>query len=690
MPLLRKLACLVSPIALLAAMPAYAEEADTPTSVEGVVVTGRFGAAEVEVGRLSAPLAETPQAISVVTSAEFTQRGALNLQETLRYVAGVNAEAYGNDGRNDYSRIRNVEVPIYLDGLRQTFGYYSPRTEIFQMEQVEVLKGPGGALYGAGAIGGLINQTSKRPQFETQGQVTASYGTWDRIQFGADLTGPLNEAGTLAGRLVVVGRSSDTQTDYVQDDRVLVAPALTWKPTADTDITLLARYQKDNGGSISTFPPSAATLFAEPGRRLPTNRFYSEPNWEKNDAEVKALSLLAEHRFSDNLTLRSRTRFLDAEIDYQSIYPAILDPAQPFLDADRRILPRYLWAIYPHMQMWATDNHVQVKFDTGPVRHDVMAGVDYSWFKQKSNAIFGQTTNIDAYNPVYGTFNIPEGYRNPTERQEQLGLYIQDHIEVGDRLSFILGARRDRAESTFDGTGGQVDKATTYRAAAIWKLDHGFAPYVAYTESFQPQIGTTFAGAPYDPTEGEQWEVGLKWSPTPEALVTLAAYQITERNRLTADPVNPFFSIQTGEAELKGIELEGSFKVAGFDVVGAANLAETEVTESTNPAEIGRPLEGAAEQQASVFVSRAFTIADEATLRLGGGLRYIGESWSGDVRTPGYTLGDLMAAVDWRDWTFQLNANNVTDKIYYSTCLQRGDCFLGVRRTVNFSVTRSF
>src|SRR5690606_35076149 len=128
-----------------------------------------------------------------------------------------------------YSRIRNVEAPVYLDGLRQTNGYYSPRADIFMLDQVEVLKGPGGSLYGAGAIGGLINQTTKRPLFETQGQVTASYGTWDRIQFGADLTGPLNQAGTLAGRLVVVGRSSDTQTDYVQDDRVLVAPSLTWK-----------------------------------------------------------------------------------------------------------------------------------------------------------------------------------------------------------------------------------------------------------------------------------------------------------------------------------------------------------------------------------------------------------------------------------------------------------------------------
>jgi iron complex outermembrane recepter protein len=685
----RKLACLVSPLALLAAMPAHADEADAPTALEGVVVTGRFQA-NVEVGKFDAPLAETPQAISVVTSAEFSQRGAQSLQETIRYVAGVNGEAYGNDGRGDYSRVRNVEAPIYLDGLRQTYGYYSPRTEIFMLDQVEVLKGPGGSLYGAGAIGGLINQTSKRPQFEAGGEVTASYGTWNRKQFGLDVTGPLNDAGTLAGRLVFTARNSDTQTDYIQDNRFLIAPSLTWRATEDTDITLLARYQKDNGGSVSTFPPYMATLLAPPGKRLPTSRLLGEPSWEKFDTETKTATLLIEHRFSDALTFRSRTRYMEAHVDYQSIYPAIANPQAPFIDADQRMLNRYIWAIYPDQQNLGTDNHVQAKFDTGPISHSLMAGVDYIWFKQKSDAIFGTVAPIDAYAPVYGNYEVPAGYRNPTERQDQLGFYIQDHIEVGDRLSFTLGARRDRAESKIEGGEDQVDKATTYRAAALVKLDYGLAPYVSYTESFLPQVGTTFAGKPFDPTEGKQWEVGLKWSPTPEALITLAAYKITERNRLTPDPVNPNFSVQTGEAELKGIELEGTFKVAGFDISAAGTLADTEVTESNNPVELGRPLEGAAEKQASVFVSRAFQVADETTLRLGGGLRYIGESWSGDLRTPGYTLGDLYAAVDWREWSFQLNANNVTDKIYYSTCLQRGDCFLGVRRTVNFAVSRSF
>lgn len=686
---LRKLACLVSPLALLAAMPAHAEEADAAPTVEGVIVTGRFEA-DVEVGKFDAPLAETPQAITVVTSAEFTQRGAQNLQETMRYVAGVNAEAYGNDGRNDYSRIRNIEVPIYLDGLRQTNGYHSPRTEIYAMDQVEVLKGPGGSLYGAGAIGGLINQTSKRPLFETQGQVTASYGTWNRKQFGLDVTGALNEANTLAGRLVVLARDSDTQTDYVPDDRFLVSPSLTWKPTDQTDITLIGLYQKDKRGSVSTFPPYALTLFAEPGKRLPTDRFLGEPSFEKYDTETKSLTLLLEHRFSDALTFRSRTRYLEAEVDYQSIYPQIIDPAQPFIEPERRLLPRYIWAIYPRMQNVGTDNHVQLKFDTGPIRHSVMAGVDYIWFKQKSRGLFGETTPIDPYAPVYGDYVIPDGYVNPTERQEQLGLYIQDHLEIGDRLSFILGVRRDRAEAKIEGADDQVDKETTYRAAALLKLDHGFTPYVSYTESFLPQAGMTFAGEPFEPTKGKQWEIGLKWTPAPDALITLAAYKITERNRLTADPVNPNFSVQTGEAELKGIELEGAFRLAGFDINAAGNIADTEVTESNNPAELGRPLEGAAEKQAAVFVSRAFQVADETTLRLGGGVRYIGETWSGDIRTPGYTLADLYAAVDWRDWVFQLNANNVTDKVYYSTCLARGDCFLGVRRTVNFSVTRSF
>ncbi len=686
---MRRLLNFVSPLALLTATPALADAAgDAPAYLEGVVVEGEL--IRTAAGKTDTAVIDTPQAISVVTSAQLLERGAQNLQETLRYTAGVVAEAYGNDGRNDDSFVRGVEAPIYLDGLRQTFGYYSPRTDIHMLEQVEVLKGPGGSLYGSGAIGGLINQTSKRPQFTRAGEVSVSYGTHDRYEATADLTGPLDEAGTLAVRLVGVLRQSGTQTDYVDDDRFLLAPSLTWASDERTTLTLLSRYQKDKGGTISTFVPIAASLNAAPGRRLPTSRFLSEPDWEKYDTETFAVSLLAEHRLNDAVTLRSNSRFLDGTVDYQGIYPdSYSNPAQPFIDPDRRVLNRYIWAIYPEIRTFATDNHLQAKFATGGLQHELLVGVDYQKYSEKSEFASGLTTPIDAYAPVYGNYTVPDRLANPTDRLSQVGFYVQDQIRL-DRVSVLLGVRRDRAKSGADGSPSQVDKATTYRAAAMIDLPRGVTPYVSYAESFQPVVGATADGESFRPTRGRQWEVGVKWQVAPASLVTLAAYEITERNRLTDDPANPFFSVQTGEAKLRGIEAEATTRLAGVDLSGALTFAETETTESNNPGEIGRPLESAPERQASLFAARTFALSDEVSIRLGAGVRYVGESFSGDVRTPSYTVGDAYAALGWREWLVSVNATNLTDERYYSTCLARGDCFLGVRRTVTATVRRRF
>lgn len=681
---MRRLLTVVSPLALFAAMPALADEADgAPGYLEGVVVQGEL--IKTAAGKTETAVIDTPQAISVVTSAQFLERGAQNLQETFRYVAGVSAEAYGNDGRDDYSMIRGVEAPIYLDGLRQTFGYHMPRTDIRMLQQVEVLKGPGGTLYGAGVISGLFNQTSKRPQFTRSGEVSVSYGSFDRFEATLDLTGPLDAARSLAGRLVAVARNADTQTDYVHDDRILIAPSLTWRPTEATTLTLLGRYQDDNGGTISTFVPSAASYLAAPGRRLPSSRFFSEPDWEKYDTRTFALSLLAEHRLNEAITLRSNSRYLDAEVDYQSIYPdSYSNPVQPFIDPDRRLLNRYIWAIYPEIRTFTTDNHVQADFTTGAIKHELLVGADYQHYREESEFISGLTTPIDAYAPAYGNYTIPERLPNATERQSQTGVYAQDQLSYGP-VSVLLGVRRDRAK-----TAGVVDKATTYRAAVMAEVAHGVRPYVSYSESFLPVTGTTAAGEPFQPTRGRQWEVGLKWQATPGALLTLAAYDIVERNRLTNDPTNPLFSVQTGEARLKGIEAEAAVRVKGFDVTGALTFSDTEVTESNTPAEVGRPLEDAPDRLASLFAARTFMVSDEVSVRLGGGVRYVGESFSGDLRTPGYTVGDAYAALGWREWLVSVNATNLTDKRYYSTCLARGDCFLGVRRTVTATVRRRF
>jgi iron complex outermembrane receptor protein len=204
------------------------------------------------------PLRETPQSITVVTADRITDQGALTVQETLRYVPGVFADAYGADSRGDYPRIRGQDPNIYLDGTRvvNTFTFNEWRPDPYTLERIEVLRGPSSVLYGDTSTAGLLNLISKRPQAEASNEIGVQFGSFNRKQVQVDSTGKLTKDGEWLYRFIGVFRDSNMQTDFVKDDRIVLAPSLTWRPTNNTSWTVLGTYQKDQTGSST---PSCRT-----------------------------------------------------------------------------------------------------------------------------------------------------------------------------------------------------------------------------------------------------------------------------------------------------------------------------------------------------------------------------------------------------------------------------------------------
>src|SRR5690606_22482184 len=184
-------------------------------------VSGYIAKRAATASKTDTPLLETPQAITVVTRDEIRDQGAQNLQDALNYAAGVRSDAYGLDSRADSFRIRGSEPTVYLDGLRQNYNWYTSTTRVepYTLERIEVLRGPASMLYGQGSTAGVVNMVSKRPLAEAQREIGISYGTHNRKQIQADLTGPLTEDGSWLYRVVAVGRKADTQVDHVPDDR---------------------------------------------------------------------------------------------------------------------------------------------------------------------------------------------------------------------------------------------------------------------------------------------------------------------------------------------------------------------------------------------------------------------------------------------------------------------------------------
>lgn len=666
--------------------PALAEEVETEGARDDIVVTGALQASGAAT-KTDTPAIHTPQPVTIVTDDVYLAQGALSISETLRYVAGVQANPYGPDSRVDGGFIRGINPIQFRDGMRDLFSYYaSIRSDPYNFSQVEVVRGPASVLFGNGSIGGLINMVSKVPEFENRGEMQLRYGSFDLKEALADLQGVLADG--LAGRIVARVRDAGTQVDHVDDDRVMIAPSLRWQASADTDITLIGLYQEDDGGSTSQFLPLYGTLYANPNGKLPNNRFIGKPEWDRYDGRLIEGTAILDHRFNEHVNLSLKARYIDSDLTYLTHYPdSYANPTNPFVDAEKRIIGLYADGSYARMNVFSTDNNLRFDFNTGEgIEHILLAGVDYSWNRVRKTGGFGYEY-IDIYAPDYDALSdygrgLPDTFGITTSgtTQKQLGFYLQDQIRLWDRVSIVLGGRRDNFRARDLGGTTEETNATTFRAGIIAELAKGVSPFFSYTESFEPLAGLDDDGDSFKPKTGKQFEVGVKFHPDEATLVTVTGYHIRENGRLIGTPVG---QTQAGKATSKGFEVEASRMLPGdYQIIVNYSRNKAELKET------GRQLDNVPRTNASIWATKSFGVGDGATLRLGSGVRHSGVSRSygaafpEGVRTPAYTIVDALAEVGWKQWTFAINANNLLGKKYYAACLARGDCFIGAERNI--------
>ena len=685
-------------IAVLAGVPAWAKDIDTTNAAaqpadrddkdesRDIRVEGRRDATGAGT-KTDTPLIEIPQPVSVIAADTYLAQGAINISDTVRYAAGVNADSYGRDTRSDSFAIRGVDALRFRDGMRDVFSYWAtPPADPYNFARVEVVRGPASVLFGQASLGGVVNLVSKTPGLTSRAEVGVTAGSYGRKEVLADgetLIGP-----DLGVRLVARARDADTYVAHTPDDRVMLAPSLRWRPGAWTDVTLLGLFQRDRGGATTNFLPVIGSL--RPNRDLPRldrYLFLGKPGWDRYDGRVLQGGGSIVHRFDDAVTLNLKARVIDSDLTYDSHFPdSYSNPTDPYLPgSDRRQILLFAYGLGKRMNVVSTDNNLAVRFTTGAgIEHLLLAGLDYSWNAVRQRvALDGQP--IDLYAVDYSSILTPEPtgpYRRTAQRQ--LGLYVQDQIRLRDRVSVVLGARRDRVTTT-TATDDTVDTATTFRAGIIGELGAGVSPFFSYTESFLPIAGRTSDGTPFRPQAGHQFEAGAKWQPDVATLVTLTGFHMVDSNRPIADPANPLGQIQAGRVTSRGIEVEATRTLAdAYDLslaYGYNHVAGGGLTDFT------------ARHVASGWASRRWTLGT-ATLRLGAGVRYLGRQVSSSdvwtIVTPGRTQLDALAELDHGPWRLRLNATNLLDNRAYAYCLARGDCFASAPRNVMLSAGYRF
>lgn len=693
--------------AVLAQEGEAGESQDTTEDTITIVGTRAVAATKTET-----PLVEVPQSISVVTADEFRDRAAVDLQDVYRYSAGV-APATSVDSRGDFIVSRGFDAAQYLDGLKRMPDFiYGARLENFTLSRAEVLRGPSSVLYGAGGPGGVLNGVSKTPQFEFGGEVGFVFGTDNRLQVQADITGEL--AGNVAGRAVFLAREGESQWG-TPDDRLVINPSITWQPGPDTEITFIALYQDDTQGSLGYVPLSKSLLAPNESERIDFNFFQGEPGFNGMDTTWTSGTLLFEHSFSPNLTFRSATRYAEMDTDYREIYSDLSDGGyvayvSPFDDAAETLLQREFYVNLEESQVFNSDNHIRFDAGTGPFEHQILVGLDYTWFDQTKNEGFscdgyagffgchagGSPPPINIYDPQYGA-DIDFGYTNYLEyNSTQLGVYVQDQISFNDRVHVLLGMRRDRATSERNGVEELEQTAWSFRGGVIAEAGAGFSPYFSYSESFLPVPGGDFFGNPFEPREARQYEGGVKWEPMRGALVSLSYFDIEEDNFVSQDPNNIQNFIQGGSVGSEGIELEAIFRLGDLDFTASYSHVEAEVLTSSQNLTAGDRIADIPEDTASVWAVQTFNLGEGWTVRAGGGVRYIGDriDTSQNFITPSETLVDAMVSASYEDWVFSVNASNVFNTEYYATCglssPPDGYCVAAKDRTVLASITRRF
>lgn len=656
------------------AAAALAQEAATPAELPAITVETdvlpTYAPGVVSMPKFVAPPQEIPQTITVVPEQVMEEQRTTRVTDVLRNVAGITmnaGEGGGAQGDNVSLRGFSARSDFYLDGIRDPGSY---NRDSFNLEAVEVVKGPSSSTFGRGATGGAINQATKTPKAREAREVTFGVGTSDSYRATADVNQPLSE--TVAVRLNAMVEQSDVaRRDHVENEQWAVAPSVTFGLGRPTTLTLTYLHQQEED-----IPDYGIPVYQGRPLDVPLDTFYGLANrdYEKVQADIATARL--SHEFSDDLSVVNTLRYGRTDREFSVIEPMTNDGATVIRapktnDRLNTIL--------------VNQTDVIRNAEVLGMEHTLQAGVEVA--RETYDVTSYRLQNVDAatvLDPYPYDNDVVKTYNSTTESTaDTIGVYASDRIAITDQWELSGGLRWDHfsAESENVDTGAsydRTDRMLSWRAAVSYKPASWQHYYVSYGTSFNPSAehaSLSSGSATVDPEENRTLEIGAKLSLFDEALsVSGAIFRIEKTNARITDRAAGVTTLE-GAQQVDGAELQVAGEVMpGWNVMASYTYLDSEITE-TNAAtasQLGNRLPSTPVHSASLWttydVTRDFTI--------GGGAFYVGDRYgdaANNAEVDGYVRVDAMASYDVTEAVaLQLNVYNLFDEEYYEDIYANG------------------
>ncbi|MDQ3074353.1 MAG: TonB-dependent siderophore receptor [Pseudomonadota bacterium] len=650
------------------------------------------------------PIHDVPQTISVISQQQIEDQAMRSIGDVLRYVPG--ALVAQGEGHRDQIILRgnNSTADFFVDGLRDDVQYYRG---LYNLDRVEVLKGPNALIFGRGGGGGVVNRVSKRPLDGTfaRGAISADqHGAWYVEGDANQRFGP-----GIAGRLNAVYEEFDNRRDKYEGHRIGINPTLSIEAGPATRIDLGFEYARDrrviDRGVPSDIRGRTAGSIADPARPLDgfDRTLFGDEDLNRSRFAARIGRVQVEHEFSESLRLTSKALYGDYDKLYQNVFAA--GPATIVAGVETVAIEAYRDPT--KRQNLLIQNDLVADFTTGPFRHTLLVGADFADQRSRNQRINGffdsavattssrRRTNVALAQEFLvspATFRAGPGNRSVRSDADAIGLYVQDQVKIGDHVEVIAGLRRDWFDLTVDNLlNGQSferqDEHWSPRLGLVVKPVRALNLYASFSRSFQPQSGDQFN--PLDvtlealkPERFTNLEVGAKWRALPGLDVTLAAYRLDRTNTRETDPVT-LQTVLTGEQRSKGVELEMRGEISSrLSVSGGLTIQDVEIRKSAVPAMIGRNAPLIPDLQASLWGRYDFSP------RIGAGLGVYHQSKSftsisNAVELPAYTRLDAAGYFRLNErLSVQVNLENLLGQDYYAPAHNDNNITPGNPRTV--------